>query len=129
LYKNRIAASSQTLLASSKPTKIIVFSDADLVKNEYNAKLHKAIPLGFDKDLNYQFSNKDLLMNAVDYLLQESFISVRTTEVKLRPLNKNKVKDEKEFWKFLNILLPVVTLIGFGVVRYRWRKNKYGKKQ
>lgn len=128
LYKNRMA-SQPSLLGSSKPTKIVVFSDADLVKNEYNAKLHKAIPLGFDKDLNYQFSNKDLLMNAVDYLLQESFISVRTTEVKLRPLNKNKVRDEKEFWKFLNILLPIVTLVGFGVVRYRWRKNKYGKKQ
>jgi gliding-associated putative ABC transporter substrate-binding component GldG len=128
LYKNRNISFVAPLLDKSKPTKIIVFSDADLVKNEYNAKLHKAIPLGYDKDLNYQFSNKDLLMNAVDYLLQESFISVRTTEVKLRPLNKNKVRDEKEFWKYLNILSPIVALIGFGVLRYRWRKNKYGKK-
>ncbi|HEY3429327.1 MAG TPA: gliding motility-associated ABC transporter substrate-binding protein GldG, partial [Cyclobacteriaceae bacterium] len=107
-------------------SKIIVFADGDLARNDVNPRSGQPQQLGFDPFTRYTFANQELLMNAIAYLVQEDgLISVRNKEVKIRPLDKEKVRNEKLKWQIVNIGIPLVLLIMYGVVRSVLRKRKY----
>jgi ABC-2 type transport system permease protein len=126
LYKNRLV-SDKTFKAESEPTKIIVCSDGDLIVNEVSTKTGNPMPLGYDKISKHTFGNKEFMMNAVDYLIDEDgVIQARGKEVKLRPLDKLKTRDERTFWQALNIGLPVGLVLIFGFVLQWWRRKEYG---
>jgi ABC-2 type transport system permease protein len=128
VYKNRFlpeGASKDTFIEQSKPSKIIVVSDGDLVRNDVNPRNGQVQQLGLDLFSNYTFANQDLVMNFVNYLADENgLINARNKEVKIRPLDKVKVK-EKFYWQFINLVLPLALLIGFGLVRAYLRRRTY----
>ncbi|CAN5199139.1 gliding motility-associated ABC transporter substrate-binding protein GldG [soil metagenome] len=128
LYKNRILprnVSSENFLASGN-SKILVCSDGDLVSNEINTRSNQPYDLGYDPYSQYTFSNKEFVSNALEYLLDEKgLIVARTKEIKIRPLDKFKVENERIFWQIINLVLPVVIIIIFGISRYYIRKRKY----
>ena len=69
-----------------------------------------------------------LVKNIIDYLVDEDgLIQTRSKEVKIRPLNKVKVRAEKVQWQIINIVIPIVLLILFGLVKVylRKRSNKF----
>jgi gliding-associated putative ABC transporter substrate-binding component GldG len=111
---------------ASKPSRIVVVSDGDIIRNDVDPKTQQPFRLGFDRYSRATFANKDFLTNATDYLLDESnLISLRTKEIKLRPLNRVKVKEEKSKWQLINLVLPLVLLLLFGLTRFYLRKRKY----
>ena len=82
--------------------------------------------MGYDLYMKKQFANKDFMLNAINYLLDEDgLINVRLKEIKLRPLDKAKVKQEKYKWQLINIGGPIAVLLLFGLLRFIWRKRKY----
>jgi gliding-associated putative ABC transporter substrate-binding component GldG len=131
LYKNRFAPEGVDTIGfkdSSTPTKIIVVADGDLARNDVNPRDGNPQPLGLDPFTQYTFSNQDLLMNMVAYLVEENgLIKARNKEVKVRPLDKEKVRSERTFWQVVNLLLPLVVMILFGIIRSYWRKVKYSR--
>jgi len=111
---------------TAKASKIVVVSDGDIIRNDVDPKTQQPFRLGFDRYSRATFANKDFLTNAIDYLLDESnLISLRTKEIKLRPLNRVKVKEEKSKWQLINLVLPLVLLLLFGLIRFYLRKRKY----
>ena len=113
-------------LSESKPTKMIVVADGDIIKN--NIRKGKPVPLGFDPYLNLQYGNKEFLLNAVNYLLEDTgLITIRGKEVEIAFLDLQKVAAEKEKWQALNVLIPLLLLIGFGFFFQLYRKGKYTK--
>jgi len=131
LFKNRFAPEGTDTLGrkeSSVPTKMIVVADGDLVRNDVNPRDGNPQQLGLDPFSQYTFANQDLLMNMVAYLVDENgLIKARNKEVKVRPLDKEKVRVERAFWQFLNLGLPLIVLIIFGVIRSYWRKVRYSR--
>ena len=129
LYKNRFApegADTTAFREKSVPNKIIVVADGDLARNEVNPRDGKPQTLGYDVYTQYTFANQDLLLNMVAYLTNENgLINARTKDVKIRPLDKEKIKNERGFWQVLNIGLPLAVLLLFGVLRTYLRKMKY----
>ncbi|MFN3404064.1 MAG: gliding motility-associated ABC transporter substrate-binding protein GldG [Cytophagaceae bacterium] len=126
VYKNRPAPiEGVEVVKKNKPGKLFVTSDADIIKNEVDKKKNQPVPLGYDADLKYLFSNKDFILNTVDFLMEEPVVEIRGKEIALRPLDKQKISDERTFWQLTNIVVPVILLIVFGVVRYQFRKKKY----
>lgn len=129
LFRNRLAPAGvqdTKVKEQGVPTKIAVFSDGDLVRNEINPRTGQAYELGFDRYNNITFANRDLAMNTIHYLLDsEGLINVRSKEIVLRPLDKVRVKEEKTYWQLLNLVAPIVLLGLFGVSRYYLRKRKY----
>ncbi len=110
----------------AKPGKIIVLADGDIFKNQINSKDGSSYPLGFDRYTSEQYANKNFLLNAVDYLYDESgIISLRNKEIKLRLLDRAKIRQEKTFWQFLNIGLPLIMLIACGIFQHYHRIRKY----
>lgn len=110
----------------SKPTKMIVMADGDLGKNQFHLSQGYPLPLGFDQYTRQSFGNKELLLNAVNYLSDETgLISVRSRELKLRLLDSARITRERLFWQLLNTAGPVMLIILFGGVLYRLRKKVY----
>ncbi|HEY1062054.1 MAG TPA: gliding motility-associated ABC transporter substrate-binding protein GldG [Daejeonella sp.] len=112
--------------ALAKPGKMIVLADGDIFKNQINSTDGSSYPLGFDRFTREQYANKNFLLNAADYLYDDSgIISLRNKEIKLRLLNRAKIRQEKIFWQFLNIGLPLILLIACGIFQHYYRIRKY----
>jgi len=129
LYKNRFAPEGVDTTAfrdQSEPTKMIVIADGDLARNDVNPRDGNPQQLGLDPFTQYSFANQDLLMNMVAYLVDENgLIKARNKEVRVRPLDKEKIRNERSFWQVINLVVPIVILFLFGLVRSYWRKIKY----
>lgn len=129
LFRNRRApegVANTQVQEQGVETKVAVFSDGDLVRNDVNPRTGQAYELGFDRFNNVTFTNKELALNTVHYLLDaEGLINVRSKEIALRPLDKVRVREEKTYWQLLNLVAPIVLLGVFGLTRYYLRKRKY----
>ena len=128
LYANRFlpeGVDSTHVLRSGKPATLIVIADGDLAANVVNPRNGQPQPLGFDPLVNYTFANRDLLMNAMAYLTDDNgLIRARSKEIKIRPLDKEKITADKLQWQIINLGLPLVLLVAFGVIRSVWRRRK-----
>lgn len=129
LYKNRLLPSDPnyaTFKAESVPTKMLVCSDGDLIVNDLSPKTGNPLPLGFDKTTQHVFGNKDFVLNAIDYMIDENgVIQARGKEIKLRPLDKLRTRDERTKWQIINIALPLGIVILFGIILFMLRKRKF----
>ncbi len=124
-YENDILPYTPQDFRKSNPNnKIIVYSDGDLIANQFQDG--EALPLGYDKWLNKQYGNKELLENSLSYLLDDNgILNIKKKEVTLRLLDKKLVKQERIFWQLINVILPLIILSLFGVVFISYRRKKY----
>jgi ABC-2 type transport system permease protein len=118
---------------SIEQNSMIVISDGDLIRNQVSSD-GRVYPLGYDKFASKQFStpvefaNKKFFLNCVDYLCDENnLIEVRSKEVILRLLDKNKLKNEKLFWQSFNMILPILIILIFGFVNSFYRKRRWAR--
>ena len=110
--------------SKSVPTKMLVISDGDVIKNEVSR--NEPQELGFDRYSGRRFGNKEFLLNTINYLLDDTgLINLRTKHVKVAFLNPEKVEDESAKWQFLNLALPLLILGGFSWIFYYLRKRKF----
>jgi ABC-2 type transport system permease protein len=114
----------------SPNTKLLVVADGDMIRNEVvpTSKGLQPLRLGYDKNTNQEFGNRDFIMNALHYLTDEAgLMELRAKEFKLRLLNHTKIKKQKLHWQLINVLGPVIVilLMGFGMAWYRKRKYSY----
>tara|TARA_B110000503_G_scaffold140393_1_gene231162 strand:- start:4085 stop:5734 length:1650 start_codon:yes stop_codon:yes gene_type:complete len=125
-YKNRIQPFKTPLFkAQSEFNKMIVISDGDVGKNQILKE--QPYDLSRDKWTQQQFGNKDFLLNAVDYLLDDTgLLNLRNKSLKIRMLDKQKAFKERQFWQFLNVVFPLVLLVAFGLFFRYLMKRKYG---
>jgi len=104
---------------------LLLVGDGDVALNEIDPNTKGPMGLGFDPFSKHTFANKDFILNAVHYLLDDQkALLARNKTVTLRPLDKIKMKEEKGFWQWLNLLVPLgfSFLISAGVILYRKRK-------
>jgi ABC-2 type transport system permease protein len=124
-YENKILPySPRKYKRTSISNKMIVYSDGDLIANQFQNG--EALPLGYDKWFNKQYGNKELLENSLSYLLDDSgILNIKKKEITLRLLDKKMVKKEKTFWQLINIILPLIILAVFGFIFTFYRRKKY----
>ena len=109
----------------SVPTKMIVFSDGDLFKNQV-ASDGSPYPLGFDHFTRESYGNKNLLLNIADYMTDDSgLISLRNKEIQLRLLDRARIRSEKMFWQLINNVIPIAVVLIFAIFQHYMRKRKY----
>jgi hypothetical protein len=84
------------------------------------------LPMGYNKDIDYTFANQDFIQNCLDYLTSSSgILETRSKDFTLRLLDMKKVEDNRGFWQFINIVLPLVFVLLAGLI-FQWiRKRKY----
>lgn len=131
VFRNRILPNgipTEDFRSESIPTKMLVVSDGDVVRNELDPQNNRPLPLGFDPFTERTFANQDFVLNALAYLVDESgLIRARAKEVRLRPLDQVKVKAESTQWQLINLLLPLLLVGIFGVVKFYLRRQRYAR--
>ncbi|BDB57526.1 gliding motility-associated ABC transporter substrate-binding protein GldG [Flavobacterium ammonificans] len=128
MFENRVLAFDQTnFQASGKSGKMIVISDGDVIKNQLDKNL-LPVELGYDQRSGNLYDNKDFLMNCVNYLLDDTgLINIRSKDLDLPLLDKEKVYENYTYIQFLTIGLPIVILAAFGFQFTFLRKRKYSR--
>ncbi|HNP18822.1 MAG TPA: gliding motility-associated ABC transporter substrate-binding protein GldG [Fulvivirga sp.] len=130
LYKNRFKPESvndDTFIEHSKESaKLLVVSDGDLARNDVNPRTGSPQALGYDPFTRNTYANQTFILNALNYLVDDKgLITARNKEIKIRPLDKVKISNERTKWQLINLVIPILLLIGYGVIRYYLRKRKY----
>lgn len=112
----------------SGDNKMIVIADGDIVRNRYIAAEGAVLPMGYDFYTQTQYANKELLLNAVNYLVgDEGLMASRSRNIKLRKFDVMKVKEERTKYQIINIALPLALLSATGAVIVIARRKKYKK--
>lgn len=95
-------------LDRSSDTRIILVGDGDFAKDQF---------LGGRDNLNF-------FANMIDYLVDDAgLITIRSKDVSLPPLEQ--VSDgSKKMYKFGNMILPPLLVLGYGLLRWQMRKAK-----
>lgn len=128
MYKDRVRPLELKENATlSRPTKMIVVSDGDIIKNDFDSQHKMPLELGFDRWTSKYYDNKAFLQNAMNYLLDDTeFLTLRNKKVQLAFLDKEKVAENARAWQIKVFLYPLLVLVIVMLLSgyfYR-RKNK-----
>lgn len=119
--------------ALSRPTSMIVISDADVARNKVRPDikgqdtLFIPMPLGYDVAAQgVAYDNKEFLLNAMSYLLDDkAAISLRSRTIELRPLDPSRTGKQRAQLSGLALGLPLAwILISCGLIRW-WRSRNF----
>ncbi|MBN2520391.1 MAG: hypothetical protein JXB17_07805, partial [Bacteroidales bacterium] len=132
VFQNRIISEysekTEDFISKSQPTKMIVIADGDIIKNNVRQRVdgYMIEPLGYDRYTNQIFGNKQFILNAINYLTDESgLIELRSKEIALRLLNKQKIFQSRLKWQFINIVIPCLVIILFGFIYNLIRRQRF----
>ena len=107
-----VCALASGKLAGGMTSRMIIISDGDFPVNGEGQQARQ-IP----------GDNLNLIVNSIDWLSDDTgLIDLRTKEVSSRPIDQME-DGKKAFLKYLNFLLPIILIIGTGLVRYQSRRN------
>jgi gliding-associated putative ABC transporter substrate-binding component GldG len=128
MFENRVLPFNQaTFESAGKKNKMIVISDGDLLRNQLDKNL-QPVELGYDQRSGNLYDNKDFMLNCVNYLLDDTgLINIRSKDLDLALLDKEKVFANYGKTQVITIGLPLLILALFGVVFTYLRKRKYGQ--
>lgn len=134
MFRNRLSPDFMELPAmgyreEGDSTRMIIFSDGDIIKNRFNYNDGTTYPLGYDFYTETMYANKELILNSIDYLVGESgSISSRSRNIKIRKLDVMKIKEDRTGYQLINLLLPSGIIILAGIVIVILRRKQYRKK-
>lgn len=114
----------------SIPTRMILVADGDMARNLVNWKDGRYSKLGFNpwefEGKGYLFSNKDFLINAIEYLIDnQGVIEARSKNVELRLLDAGRAERNALAWRLLNIGVPLLLLVLFGALYNHFRRRRF----
>ncbi|RKN75931.1 gliding motility-associated ABC transporter substrate-binding protein GldG [Ulvibacterium marinum] len=124
-FANRIKpVQLEGTLEQGNENKMLVIADGDVIKNQLQNG--RPLELGYDKWTNNFYGNKEFLVNAFNYLLDDTgLINIRNKKVAIPFLSTQKIAEEKMKWQLINIGVPILLTLIFGFVFNYWRKRKY----
>lgn len=133
VYKNRITSqiANNPLMKfkdRSKPTKMIVVADGDMINNYVKESTKEYYALGYDRFTKKLYANKDFILNCINYLIDDSGLMLTNSKsLTIRLLDKEKVKSDRVLWQTINIASPIALILLLGGIVFYVRKRKYTK--
>lgn len=128
VYENRVLPfKDETYKSVGEEGKMIIISDGDIAKNQLDSQ-YRPLELGYDKWTKNRYDNKEFVMNCINYLLDDTgLINIRSKEVNLPMLDKEKVYADYTTAQFITVGLPILILLVFGILFTFLRKRNYSK--
>lgn len=133
-YANRLSQANEQALREgglafrkeSEPTRMVVIADGDILSNPYiNGE---TLQMGYNRWERFTYANKPFILNTIEYLLNpEGVISARGKDVKLRLIDREAALADSFKWQAINIIVPLLLLVLFGLVFNLLRRRKYAK--
>ena len=99
-------------LSGNANSRLLVVADGDFAINGEGQQARQIMP-----------DNLTFFVNGIDWLSDDTgLIDLRAKEVSSRPLDQME-SGKKMFIKYLNFLLPLILIVGYGLSRYQHRRN------
>ena len=131
LYSNRLIPSGfnkKKFVEKGQEGKLIVFSDGDLIINELDPESGEPLALGVEPFTKTTYANEQFILNILDYMVDDlGLIETRSREVKIRPLDKVKLKNERTRMQIINLVLPIILILLIGGSKWYIRRNMFAK--
>ena len=107
----------------------LVVSDGDVIANRVDRSKGMYYMLGYDRYANAKiYGNKEFVINALNYLLDDnSLISIRSRAITLRKLDPERIANDRTYWQFLNVGLPVLLALLGGGLFVLLRRKRFAK--
>ena len=128
---------------STKETKVFVVGNGTFLANDYdsvfragkyeytasppfpfNALKYSRIP-----DLNGRpliYGNQEFIQNLVDYMMGDnSVLDIRSKQIEFKEMDKMKLQAKAEFYRYLNLILPLAFILALAILMFFSRKQKY----
>jgi gliding-associated putative ABC transporter substrate-binding component GldG len=100
------------------PGALAIISDGEFVQGK----------MFYDERQYMPYDNKTLVMNLIDYLAgDEALTEIRSKEVVIRRLSREKVVASETWLRVLNLGVPLLVLALFGLGRYALRRRRYAR--
>ena len=122
LFTNRIKPFNLKNEINYGLVKLIIFSDGNIAENQIDKG--SPLSLGYDKWTNNYYSNKDLIINSIHYLVNnEERLLLRDKNLKVNTIDKIKIKKYASFWKWFMLIIPLLIglISGFVIQFLRFR--------
>lgn len=150
-FKNRIVdefAKSKDagyLEESQKEAKILVVGNGNFIRNNYDSILdpkkidsyiYRPIPINelkVDAELAQRripiiFGNQEFFQNLVDYMMGDnSVLDIRSRQIDIKEIDKEKIKEASLFYKSINMLLPLLLILALAFMMNWIRLRRYTK--
>lgn len=150
-FKNRIVdeysnnPAAKFLVKSSKEGKVLLIGNGRFIANSYdsmparNGQGYMYRPTQFNDlrmdlemasvNIPVYFGNQEFFQNLVDYMLGDnSVLDIRSRQIDIHAIDKEKVKADATFYKIINLLIPVLVVLLFALLMGYIRKRKYVQK-
>jgi len=123
----------------SKPNKMVVIGDGDLIRNELGmSEKGQLLPYGLQfepivRDQNNQvatmYGNGIFFTNLMDRMMgNEHLISLRSRMKIVRLLNREEISLNRKAWQTFNLTIPVILVVILGLVQWYIRRRKFAIK-
>ena len=125
VYQNRVKPFElPDFLDQGSQSQLLLISDGDIIKNEL--RQGEPLELGFDRLTGSTYGNKEFLLNAINYMLDDQgLIDIRSKVVYIAFLDLRKADLERGFWQILNLVGPLIVMGVFGTAWYFIRRKGY----
>lgn len=147
-YKNRIVddyannKDAKFVAESTKESKVLLIGNGRFIENHYDSMPDKVTgkmmyrpiqlnelrmdPTLAEMQIPLFFGNQEFFQNMVDYVMGDnSVLDIRSRQIDIHELDNEKVKEEAQFYKLLNMTLPSLLVLLFAFVMSLIRKRKY----
>ena len=115
---------SESIIKRSVKTRQVVIGSGSILVNEMQR--NTPLPMGYDRYSGMQFSNRDLVVNALLWMTDsEGLIGLREKTVTMRLLNDRRAHEQRAQVQMVSTISPVALLAFIGGVVYIIRKRKY----
>ena len=129
LYANRLVPKGfdkSAFIERGVEGKVIVVGDGDIVRNEVDPETGDPLGLGVEPFTKATYANEEFVLNLFDYLLDDAgLIDARSREVKIRPLDRVKVQQERTTWQVVNLAVPLFLVLLMGGIKWIIRRRKF----
>ena len=116
-------------LQKSEPTRQIFVADGDIIRNFIDRQRNQPYPTGYDIYTGVMYDNTDFLLNCVNYLCDDDdLLQIRSKNFKIGSLDPVKIRNHKNLYSVLNIVIPLVLILIMGIILIIIRKVKYSRK-
>jgi len=132
-YANRLNRDMEAQMKSagmsfrprSVPTSMVVIADGDILANHVRANGDQ-MPLGFNVWQKFTYANKPFVLNAIEYLLNPNgVIAARGKDVKLRLTDREAALADANYWRVINLGVPLLLLGLFGLAFTWYRRRRF----
>ncbi len=149
-FKNRLVddfaknPAIKFLEKSKADGKVILIGNGRFIENKYDsmpnkfgtAYMYRPLPLN---DLRMDptlaelgvpvfYGNQEFFQNLCDYMLGESsIVEIRSRQIDIHAMNKEKIKQDAGFYKFINLTLPIGIILIIAFIINYLRRRKYSK--